>query len=98
MINLLKKALSINAIRKVPEVTLYFWIIKLLSTAFGESSSDFMVHQINPVAAVTLGAVGLAVALAIQLLAKRYIAWIYWLTVVMVAVFGTMAADVIHIV
>jgi uncharacterized membrane-anchored protein len=86
------------AARKVPEVTIFFWIIKLLSTALGESTSDFLVFQINPYIAVALGAVGLVVALVLQLYVRRYIAWIYWLAVIMVAVFGTMAADVVHIV
>lgn len=86
------------AIRKVPEITLYFWIVKLLSTAMGESTSDYLVFQINPYVAVVLGSLGLVVALILQLLARRYVAWIYWLAVVMVAVFGTMAADVAHVV
>jgi uncharacterized membrane-anchored protein len=83
---------------KVPEVTIYFWIIKLLSTAMGESTSDFLVYHINPYVAVVLGCFGLAVSLILQLSVRKYIAWIYWLAVVMVAVFGTMAADVMHVV
>jgi len=84
--------------RKVPEVTIYFWIIKLLSTAMGESTSDYLVYHINPYIAVALGGIGLIVSLALQLWVRRYVAWIYWLAVVMVAIFGTMAADVTHIV
>jgi uncharacterized membrane-anchored protein len=84
--------------RKVPEITVFFWIIKLLSTAMGESTSDYLVFHINPYVAVCLGSVGLVVALILQLWARRYIAWIYWLAVVMVAIFGTMAADVLHVV
>jgi uncharacterized membrane-anchored protein len=83
--------------RKVPEITIYFWIIKLLSTALGESTSDYLVFHINPYIAVSLGAIGLLVALTLQLLVRRYIASVYWLTVVMVAIFGTMAADVLHV-
>jgi uncharacterized membrane-anchored protein len=86
------------AILKVPEITVYFWIVKLLSTAVGESTSDYFVFQINPYVAVVLGCIGLVVALVLQLRARRYVAWIYWLAVVMVAVFGTMAADVAHVV
>lgn len=84
-------------VRKVPEITVYFWIIKLLSTAQGESTSDYLVHHFNPVIAVVLGGLGLIVALMLQFWVRRYVAWIYWLAVVMVAVFGTMAADVLHI-
>ena len=84
--------------RKVPEVLAVFWVIKLLSTALGESTSDYLVFHVNPYLAVTLGALGLVIALALQFSVRRYIAWVYWLAVVMVAVFGTMAADVMHIV
>jgi uncharacterized membrane-anchored protein len=87
-----------GALRKVPEIIIYFWIIKLLTTALGESTSDYLVYQINPYVAVALGGLGLVVALLLQLAARRYIPWIYWLAVLMVAVFGTMAADVLHIV
>lgn len=82
---------------KVPAITALFWAVKLLSTAMGESTSDFLVYQINPYVAVALGCLGLLVALALQLLVRRYIAWVYWFAVVMVAVFGTMAADVLHV-
>src|SRR5581483_9512613 len=90
--------LAMQALKKVPEITAIFWIIKLLSTAMGESASDFLVFQINPYVAVALGCIGLVVALTLQLLVRRYIPWVYWLAVVMVAVFGTMAADVLHVV
>ena len=69
----------------------------MLTTAMGEATSDFLVYQIDPVIAVILGAIGLAVAMTLQLLVRRYVPWNYWLAVAMVAVFGTMAADVIHI-
>src|SRR5215470_3063250 len=85
------------AASKVPLITVYFWIIKLLSTAMGEATSDYMVRTINPVTAVLLGFTGFAIAMVLQLRAQRYVAWIYWLAVVMVAVFGTQAADVLHI-
>lgn len=87
-----------NTLRKVPEITLVFWIVKLLTTAVGESTSDYLVYHINPVIAVLLGAAALAVSLVLQLKSQQYTAWIYWLAVTMVAVFGTMAADVLHIV
>jgi uncharacterized membrane-anchored protein len=93
-----RRVLSAPGYLKVPELTVYFWIIKLLSTAMGESTSDYLVFQINPYLAVVLGCLGLLVALSIQLWVRRYIAWVYWLAVAMVAVFGTMAADVLHVV
>jgi uncharacterized membrane-anchored protein len=90
--------LAMRAMRKVPEITIYFWIIKLLSTAMGESTSDYLVYHINPYIAVAFGCIGLIASLVLQLLVRRYIPWIYWLAVVMVAIFGTMAADVMHVV
>lgn len=84
--------------RKVPEVTIYFWIIKLLTTALGESTSDYLVYHINRYLAVMLGVAALAIALLVQLYVRRYIAWVYWLAVAMVAVVGTMVADVAHLV
>ncbi|HVB14237.1 MAG TPA: hypothetical protein VNH38_05710 [Candidatus Dormibacteraeota bacterium] len=82
---------------KVPEViTVYFWIIKILSTGMGEATSDFLAHRMNPILAATLGALGLAGSLLLQLRLSKYIAWSYWLAVAMVAVFGTMAADGLH--
>jgi len=82
---------------KVPEVMAVFWVIKVLSTAMGESTSDYLVHRISPVAAVLIGGIGFTVAMVLQLSVRRYLTWIYWLAVVMVSVFGTMAADVLHI-
>jgi uncharacterized membrane-anchored protein len=89
--------IAMRAMKKVPEVTIFFWIIKLLTTAMGEATSDYLVHQLDPIIAVALGGIGLAIALILQLVVRRYIPWIYWLAVIMVAIFGTMAADVIHI-
>jgi uncharacterized membrane-anchored protein len=63
----------------------------------GEATSDYMVRTINPVIAVLLGFTGFVIAMVLQFRAKAYNAWIYWLAVVMVAVFGTQAADVLHI-
>lgn len=83
---------------KVPEITVFFWIIKLLTTAMGEATSDYLVYHANPYLAVVLGAVGFVIALVLQFKARRYIAWVYWLFVVMVAIFGTMVADATHIV
>jgi uncharacterized membrane-anchored protein len=90
------RAVSAGVLR-VPEITVFFWVIKALSTAMGESTSDFMVHVMNPVLAVGIGFVGLVIALILQFSQRRYLAWTYWFAVVMVGVFGTMAADVLHV-
>jgi uncharacterized membrane-anchored protein len=86
-----------EALSRVPEVTAIFWVTKALTTAMGESSSDYLVRAMPPELAVLLGAVGLAVALVVQLRSGRYVPWRYWLAVSMVGVFGTMAADVVHV-
>jgi uncharacterized membrane-anchored protein len=83
---------------KVPEVTVYFWIAKVLTTAMGEALSDYLVFDINRYLAVVLGTLAFFAALGLQLRQRRYVAWVYWLLVAMVAVFGTMVADVVHIV
>jgi uncharacterized membrane-anchored protein len=97
------RAGSLGAVRehetalRVPRVTVYFWIIKALSTAMGEAASDYLVHVFPPVLAVVLGFVGFLIAMAIQLTRRRYVAWAYWLAVCAVGVFGTMVADVLHV-
>jgi uncharacterized membrane-anchored protein len=82
---------------KVPEITVYFWITKVLTTGMGEVFSDFLVYHINPFIAVALGGMGLVASLILQFSVRRYVPWIYWLVVVMVSIFGTMTADAAHI-
>lgn len=89
---------------KVPEITVAFWIVKILTTAMGEATSDYFVHRVGvqntralAVIAVITGIV-LAGSLLMQFSATRYVPWVYWLAVVMVAIFGTMAADAVHVV
>lgn len=82
---------------KVPEVTALFWATKLLTTAMGETASDFLVKTFDPYLAVGVTFVVFAGALALQFVVRRYIPWVYWLAVLMVAVFGTMVADVLHV-
>ncbi|GAA3348607.1 hypothetical protein GCM10020358_67680 [Amorphoplanes nipponensis] len=69
----------------------------MLTTGMGETASDFLAHTLAPPVAVGIGAAGLAAALAAQLWAARHRAGIYWFAVVMVSIFGTMAADVLHV-
>jgi len=86
-----------QVIRKVPAVTLFFWFAKILTTAQGEATSDYLVHTISPYVAVGLGTLGITVALVWQLSLRRYVAPVYWLAVTMVAIFGTMTADGVHV-
>ncbi len=86
-----------RALTKVPEITIFFWITKVLTTAMGEATSDFMNQALGPAIAVPIMLIGLTIALKIQMRAPAYSAWPYWFVVIMVAVFGTSAADALHV-
>lgn len=86
------------ALSKVPEITVLFWVVKLLTTALGEATSDYLVTDLDPYLAVAGSFLLFAGALTLQFRVRRYLPWVYWLAVTMVAVFGTMAADVLHVV
>jgi len=83
---------------KVAAVKPYFWVVKLLTTAMGEAVSDFVVLDVNKYLGVALGFVVFVVAITWQFRTPQYRTWPYWTAVSMVAVFGTMAADVMHVV
>jgi len=82
---------------KVPQIGIVFWVVKLLTTALGESAADYSVAVINPYLSVIGGFMLLLVVLGLQFRAKQYEPATYWSAVAMVAVFGTMAADVLHV-
>lgn len=82
---------------KVPAITALFWVVKTLTTGMGEALSDFLATT-NLVLAVAVGVLGLGGMFWLQLRTPRYSAPVYWGTVAMVAVFGTMAADGVHLV
>jgi uncharacterized membrane-anchored protein len=82
-------------LNKVPEITLYFWIIKILCTTIGETAADFLNVNLN------LGLTGvsiitgvlLVIVIFFQFRTKKYIPSIYWTTVALVSVFGTLVTD-----
>jgi uncharacterized membrane-anchored protein len=82
-------------LNKVPEVTLIFWVIKILSTTVGETGADYLaVHAgLGIVFTDALTALLLAAALSIQLRAGRYVPWVYWLSVLLLSVAGTQITD-----
>jgi uncharacterized membrane-anchored protein len=80
---------------KVPEITVMFWVLKLLTTGMGESMSDFL-GSVNVPLAGAIGISGLWLAMYLQMRTREYRAPYYWFAVMMVAVFGTMAADGLH--
>ncbi len=80
---------------KVPEVTLYFWVIKVLCTTVGETAADFLNINLNfglTGTSVVTGAL-LALALFFQFRAKQYIPTVYWVTVALISIFGTLVTD-----
>jgi uncharacterized membrane-anchored protein len=77
---------------KVPEITFMFWILKILTTGMGEAMSDALGQRNVPLAGA-VGVFGLAYALRLQFRVREYRAPVYWFTVMMVAIFGTMVAD-----
>jgi uncharacterized membrane-anchored protein len=81
---------------KVPAVFLLFWVVKLLTTGIGESGADFLGTVSIPLAAL-VGIGGFLLALRLQLRAPDYSPVRYWITVLTVALFGTMIADGPHV-
>lgn len=88
---------STSWLNKVPEVTLAFWIIKILSTTVGETGADFLAVNAGWGLAITSGVMGtlLAAVLAVQMRTRRYTPSIYWLAVVLVSVVGTQITDIL---
>ncbi len=80
---------------KVPEVTIFFWLIKVLATTVGETAADFLNFNLH------LGLSGtsafmtllLAVFMVLQVRANTYIPWLYWITVVLISIVGTLVTD-----
>lgn len=84
-------------LNKVPEVTLAFWIIKIMSTTVGETVADFLAVNAGWGQNATRSVMGafLIAALVMQLRKRRYTPWVYWLTVVLVSVVGTQITDLL---
>jgi uncharacterized membrane-anchored protein len=82
-------------LNKVPEVTLYFWLIKVLCTTVGETAADYLSTNVGWGADTTMAVTGglLAALLTIQFSLKRYVASAYWACVVVISVFGTQITD-----
>lgn len=82
-------------LNKVPEVTIFFWMIKIMATTVGETGADFLSVKLG------FGLNGISVVMAVLLLAvlfanlraRRYVPWLYWVTVVLMSVVGTLITD-----
>ena len=88
-------AIDRTALNKVPLVTLFFWIIKILATTVGETGADFLNFNLGFGLTKTslLAAVVLIGFLVVQMRQRRYVAWIYWVTVVFLSIVGTLLTD-----
>jgi uncharacterized membrane-anchored protein len=89
--------MSSDNLNKVPEITLSFWVIKILTTTVGETGADYLAVNAGLGQAVTRTgmALFLAVALFLQIRSRRYTPWLYWLSVVLVSVVGTQITDLL---
>ncbi len=82
-------------LNKVPLVTLYFWVIKIMATTVGETAADFLNTNLNLGLTTTSFVMGalLVAALVVQFRKDRYVPWIYWVSVVLISVVGTLITD-----
>lgn len=82
-------------LNKVPEVTLYFWIIKIMATTVGETAADFLNVNLGLGLTNTSWVMGvlLVAVLVLQLFKRQYVPWIYWLTVILISIVGTLITD-----
>lgn len=86
---------SKRMLNKVPEVTLYFWIIKILCTTVGETAADYLNETLNfglTGTSVVMGALLIGILL-FQFRSKKYIPSVYWLAVVLISIVGTLITD-----
>jgi uncharacterized membrane-anchored protein len=102
-----------RCLSKVPQITILFWIIKILTTGMGEAASDYISHGLlgsgghgGPRGTGGPGGPGLAmiifggllvISLILQFRARRYVTWVYWLNIALISIFGTMIADGMHL-
>src|SRR6476620_1609640 len=84
-------------LNKVPEVTIWFWVIKILCTTVGESFADWinMTLGVGLVNTAILFTVIFVLVLAVQMTLLQYVPVAYWLTVVVVSVTGTLYTDIL---
>jgi uncharacterized membrane-anchored protein len=97
MTTTLSKPLSTSQrmLNKVPEVTLIFWVIKVLATTVGETAADFLNVDLGLGLTITsiIMATLLIAALVVQFKLRKYTPAVYWLAVVLISVVGTLITD-----
>lgn len=86
---------SVTVYNRVPKVTADFWLIKLMAVTVGETAADFLATNLGLGLSTTSWVMSgfLVAALALQFAQRKYVPWIYWLTVVLVSVVGTLITD-----
>jgi uncharacterized membrane-anchored protein len=91
----MRASLGRTLLNKVPEVTVFFWIIKILCTTVGETAADYLNESLGFGLTNTTYATGalLAVLLVVQFRLRRYVPVVYWSVVVVISVFGTLITD-----
>jgi uncharacterized membrane-anchored protein len=89
------KTTNTTGVNRVPRVTLEFWLIKLMAVTMGETAADYLAVNLGfGLTATSLMMAGvLAVALVVQFSQHRYVAWSYWLAVVLISIVGTLVTD-----
>lgn len=89
------QSLGRQMLNKVPEITLYFWVIKILCTTVGETAADLLNENLGLGLTNTtyIMAVFLIVTLVFQFRARKYVPGFYWLAVVLISVVGTLFSD-----
>jgi uncharacterized membrane-anchored protein len=94
-IGYMSTSIQSSILNKVPEVTIFFWIIKVLGTTIGETAADFLNVNLNFGLTGTsiITGVLLIIALIFQFRSKKYTPWIYWTSIVLISVFGTLVTD-----
>jgi uncharacterized membrane-anchored protein len=88
-------SLARKMLNKVPEVTIFFWIIKILATTVGETAADFLNDNLNLGLTITTFVMSglLLISLFFQFRARKYVPGNYWLAVVLISVVGTLITD-----
>jgi uncharacterized membrane-anchored protein len=90
-----RRRAAATMLNKVPEITLLFWVIKVLGTTVGETGADYLSGTlgIGLVLTTVLASVVLLAALAVQFRTRRYVPAVYWPVVVLISIVGTLITD-----
>jgi uncharacterized membrane-anchored protein len=86
---------SKTTFNRVPQVTIDFWLIKLMAVTMGETAADYLAVKMGlglTGVSLVMAAV-LAIVLVVQFAQKRYVPWSYWLAVVLISIVGTLVTD-----